>query len=83
MSLTDTTPRPDNAPLSEVVRRNVRAAIVRAAYTQASFATDVLGKNISWLSRRVRAKNPGEISIDELQTIATALGVTPEDLLHR
>lgn len=84
MSLTDTIPRPNNtSPLSEVVRRNIRGAIVRAAYTQASFATDALRKNTSWLSRRVRGNNPTEITIDELQTIASALGVSPEDLLHR
>lgn len=84
MSITDTIPRPDpSLPLSEVVRRNVRAAIVRAGYTQGVFSSSVIRKNQSWLSRRIRQDNPTEFTVDDLQLIATALNITPEDLLHR
>lgn len=84
MSLTDTTPRPDmESPLSEVVRRNIRGAIVRAGYTQAEFASRVLRKNSSWLSRRIRKEKPSDVTPDDLQLIASALGITPEDLIRR
>lgn len=84
MSLTDTVPRPDmESPLSEVVRRNIRGAIVRAGYTQMDFAKRVLGKNASWLSRRIRKEAAADVNLDDLQLIATALGTTPEDLIRR
>lgn len=84
MSLTDTIPLADNtSPLSEVVRRNIRGAIVRAGYTQADFASRVLRKNTSWLSRRLRKESAADVTLDDLQLIATALNITPEELLRR
>lgn len=84
MSLTDTIPRPDmKSPLSEIVRRNIRGAIVRAGYTQADFASRVLRKNTSWLSRRLRKQSAADVTLDDLQMIATALSITPEELLRR
>lgn len=81
---TDTPPQQStDVPLSEVVRRNIRGGIVRAGYTQVVFAIRVLGRNPSWLGRRLRKDSPAPIAIEELGEIAHALGVTPEELLRR
>lgn len=76
-------PNPDREPLPDLVRRNIRAAIVRAGYTQVQFASRVLGKNASWLSRRLRKEDPTDVTVADLEVLAIALGTTPEDLIRR
>lgn len=83
MSSTTIDTQPTELPLSEVVRRNIRAGIVRTGCTHVVFSIRVLGRNPSWLGRRLRKESPAPVTVDELAEIADALGVAPEEMLRR
>lgn len=66
--------------LGQVVAANVRAEAARAGLTNQQLA-ERAGVSPWLMSRRLRGQVP--INVDELETLADALGVRPEVLLGR
>lgn len=65
--------------VNDRVARNVRAEIARNGYSQTSFAAK-LGRTQTSFSRRMTGEVP--FTVDELNEIAQALGVTMSALIE-
>lgn len=74
----------DTITLSAVVAANVRAEMARRGVTAARLA-ELIDATPYYLSRRIgRHHRPGiSMSVEDIERIAYALGITPESLLQR
>lgn len=68
--------------LDEVARRNIRAELARSNMTQAMLVAE-LGKNQSWLTRRLRPTKPAPFTFTDLEDVATVLSTTADQLIRR
>jgi transcriptional regulator with XRE-family HTH domain len=72
------TPEASAKTLTQLVATEIRLQMVRVDMRQSQLAREI-GKTEQWLSVRLRGRQP--IDLNDLNLIARALGVGPQDLL--
>ena len=71
-----------HSQLSERVASEIRAEMARRNISQSTLAAE-LGKDQAWLSRRLARRSGISMSLDDLERIASSLGLDAGQLIER